>query len=133
MDGKLLRGSHDRALGADGQPLDKRAEQQVCAMDLASGLVIGQRGLSGLTDEVAGVTLRVPATQPQPGTCLIADVLHTDRTATDPAKALRAGDLDPVGGAIRRAGEVAGGDEPFGEQHGSRVQAQSLARQLAQA
>lgn len=79
MDGKVLRGSYDRDLGAAGRPLDKRAQQQVSALDLASGLVIGQRGFSGLKDEAEGVTLRELATQLQPGTCVIADALHTDR------------------------------------------------------
>ena len=79
MDGKVLRGSYDRDLGADGRPLDKRAQQQVSALDLASGLVIGQRGFSGLKDEAEGATLRELATQLEPGTCVIGDALHTNR------------------------------------------------------
>lgn len=79
LDGKVLRGSYDRDLGADGRPLEQRARQQVSALDLASGLVIGQRGFSGLKDEAEGVTLRALATQLKPSTCVIANALHTDR------------------------------------------------------
>ncbi len=79
LDGKVLRGSYDRDLGADGKPLDQPAQQQLSALDLASGTVIGQRGFSGRKDEAEGATLRELVTQLAPGTCVIADALHTDR------------------------------------------------------
>lgn len=79
LDGKVLRGSYDRDLGADGKPLDQPAQQQLSALDLASGTVIGQRGFSGRKDAAEGATLRELVTQLAPGTCVIADALHTDR------------------------------------------------------
>ena len=79
LDGKVLRGSYDRDLGADGRTLDKPAQQQLSGLDLASGMVIGQRGFSGLKDEAEGVTLRELVTQLEPGACAIADALHTTR------------------------------------------------------
>ena len=80
MDGKVLRGSYDRDLGEDGQPLDKPAQQQLSALDIASGTVIGQRGFSGQKDEAEGATLRAVAGE-LAGTdaCVIADALHTNR------------------------------------------------------
>lgn len=84
MDGKVLRGSYDRDLGADGKPQDKPAQQQLSALDLASGTVIGQRGFSGQKAEAEGAALRALARQLEPGTCVIADALHTNRgTAQD--------------------------------------------------
>ena len=53
---------------------------QAVALDLASGMGVGQRGCSGLKDAAAGVTLRALATQLEPGTCVIADALHTKRS-----------------------------------------------------
>ena len=58
MDGKVLRGSYDRDLGEDGKPLDKPAQQQLSALDIDSGTVIGQRGFSGRKDEAEGAALR---------------------------------------------------------------------------
>ena len=75
MDGKVLCGWYDRDAGADGQPLDQRAQLQVSALDL----VIGQCGFSGLKDEAEGVTRRALATQLEPGTSVILDALYTDR------------------------------------------------------
>ena len=79
LDGKVLRGSYDRDLGADGKPLDEPAQQQLSALDLDSGAVIGQRGFSGHKDAAEGATLRALVTQFEPGTCVIADALHTNR------------------------------------------------------
>ena len=80
MDGKVLRGSYDRDLGADGKPLDKPARQQLSALDIDSGTVIGQRGFSGQKDEAEGAALRELADElADSGACVIADALHTNR------------------------------------------------------
>ncbi len=79
LDGKVLRGSYDRDLGADGKLLDEPAQQQLSALDLDSGTVIAQRGFSGCKAEAEAATLRALVTQLEPGTCVIADALHTNR------------------------------------------------------
>ena len=79
LDGKVLRGSYDRDLGAAGKLLDEPAQQQLSALDLDSGTVIAQRGFSGCKDTAEGATLRALVTQFEPGTCVLADALHTDR------------------------------------------------------
>ena len=79
LDGKVLRGSYDRDLGADGKPRDEPAQQQLSTLDLGSGAVIGQRGFSGQKDAAEGATLRALVPQCEPGTCVIADALHTNR------------------------------------------------------
>ena len=81
MDGKVLRGSYDRDLGADGVLLDKPAQQQPSALDLDSGTVVGQLGFSGQK----GGCRRGPRCAPwawtfaDSGLCVIADALHTQR------------------------------------------------------
>ena len=80
MDGKVLRGSYDRDLGADGQARNQPAQQQLSALDLDSGTVIGQRGFSGQKDEAEGAALRELACElAGSGACVIADALHTQR------------------------------------------------------
>lgn len=79
LDGKALRGSYDRDLGAAGKLLDEPAQQQLSALDLDSGTVIAQRGFSGCRDEAEGATLRALVTQLEPSTCVIADALHSNR------------------------------------------------------
>ena len=80
MDGKVLRGSYDRDLGADGQPLDKPAQQQLSALDIDSGTVIGQRGFSGQKDEAEGAALCELADElAGSSACVIADALHANR------------------------------------------------------
>ena len=80
MDGKVLRGSYDRDLGADGELLDKPAQQQLSALDLDSGTVVGQLGFSGQKEDAEGAALRVLArTFADSGMCVIADALHTQR------------------------------------------------------
>ena len=80
MDGKVLRGSYDRDLGADGVLLDKPAQQQLSALDLDSGTVVGQLGFSGQKEDAEGAALRVLArTFADSGMCVIADALHTQR------------------------------------------------------
>ena len=80
MDGKVLRGSYDRDLGADGRPRDQPAQQQLSALDLDSGTVIGQLGFSGQKDAAEGAALRELALDlAGSGTCVIADALHTQR------------------------------------------------------
>ena len=80
MDGKVLRGSYDRDLGADGELLDKPAQQQLSALDLDSGTVVGQLGFSGQKEDAEGAALRVLArTFADSGLCVIADALHTQR------------------------------------------------------
>ena len=49
------------------------------ALDLDSGTVIAQRGFSGCKDAAEGATLRALVTQLEPGTCVMADALHTNR------------------------------------------------------
>ena len=84
MDGKVLRGSYDRDLDADGKPLDKPAQQQLSALHIQSGVVVGQRGFSGKKDEAEGVTLREVAEElAGPGVCILADALHTNRPTTE--------------------------------------------------
>ena len=61
MDGKVLRGSYDRDLGADGVLLDKPAQQQLSALDLDSGTVVGQLGFSGQKEDAEGAALRALA------------------------------------------------------------------------
>ena len=80
MDGKVLRGSYDRDLGADGVLLDKPAQQQLSALDLDSGTVVGQLGFSGQKEDAEGAALRTLArTFADSGMCVIADALHTQR------------------------------------------------------
>ncbi len=80
MDGKVLRGSYDRDLGADGELLDKPAQQQLSALDLDSGTVVGQLGFSGQKEDAEGAALRALArTCADSGLCVIADALHTQR------------------------------------------------------
>ena len=80
LDGKVLRGSYDRDLGADGQPLDKPAQQQLSALDLDSGTVVGQLGFSGQKDDAEGAALReLVRDLAGTGSCIIADALHTQR------------------------------------------------------
>ena len=80
MDGKVLRGSYDRDLGADGELLDKPAQQQLSALDLDSGTVVGQLGFSGQKEDAEGAALRTLArTFADSGLCVIADALHTQR------------------------------------------------------
>ena len=79
LDGKVLRGSYDRNLGTAGKVLDESAQQQLSALDLDSGTVIAQRGLSGCKDAAEGATLRALVMQFEAATCVIADALHTDR------------------------------------------------------
>ncbi len=80
MDGKVLRGSYDRDLGADGVLLDKPAQQQLSALDLDSGTVVGQLGFSGQKEDAEGAALRALArTCADSGRCVIADALHTQR------------------------------------------------------
>ena len=80
MDGKVLRGSYDRDLGADGELLDKPAQQQLSALDLDSGTVVGQLGFSGQKEDAEGAALRALArTFADSGLCVIADALHTQR------------------------------------------------------
>ena len=81
IDGKVLRGSCDRDLGPDGVPLDEPAQQQLPALHLDSGSVIGQLGFSGKKDEAEGAALRdLVRSWAGTGTCVIADALHTQRT-----------------------------------------------------
>ena len=83
LDGKTLRGSYDRDLDADGQPRRQRPQQQLSAVGIGSGCVVGQIGYSGHKDEAEGAALRQLAQQfADSGRCLLADALHTQaRTA----------------------------------------------------
>ena len=79
-DGKVLRGSSDRDLGADGEPLDQPAQQQLSALDLDSGTVVGQLGFSGQKEDAEGAALRTLAEDlAGTGVCVLADALHTQR------------------------------------------------------
>ena len=80
LDGKVLRGSYDRDLDAAGQPRDKPAQQQLSALDLDSGTVVGQLGFSGQKDDAEGAALRALVRDlAGTGSCVIADALHTQR------------------------------------------------------
>ena len=85
LDGKTLRGSYDRDLGADGQPHRQRPRQQLSAVGIHSACVVGQIGYSGNKDEAEGAALRQLARRfAGSGRCLVADALHTQtRTAQD--------------------------------------------------
>lgn len=80
LDGKVLRGPYGRDLGADGQPLDRPAQQQLSALGLDAGTVVGQLGFSGQKDDAEGAALRDLA-RDLAGTdsCVIADALHPQR------------------------------------------------------
>ncbi len=58
IDGKVLRGSYDRDLDADGQPRDKAPQQQLSALEIHSGTVVGQLGFTGQQDDAEGAALR---------------------------------------------------------------------------
>jgi len=80
LDGKTLRGSYDRDLGADGQPRRERSRQQLSAVGIGSGCVVAQRGYSGHKDAAEGAALRQLAQQfAGSGRCLLADALHTQK------------------------------------------------------
>ena len=83
LDGKVLRGSHDHDLDAAGTVRDEAPKQQLSAVGILSGLVVGQRGFTGAKEDAEGATLRA-ALQPwlHTGRCVIADALHpTHETA----------------------------------------------------
>ena len=79
IDGKTLRGSHNHDLDSDGKPREQAARQQLSAVDIDSGVVVGQRGYSGKKDEAEGAALRQVVLTLAAGTIVIADALHTSR------------------------------------------------------
>ena len=80
MDGKIMRGSYDRDLGADGEPLDEPPQQQLTAVGIGSRRVLAHVGFSGKKDEAEGATLRdLLEKVRKPGRCVVADALHTQR------------------------------------------------------
>ena len=79
IDGKHMRGSYDRDLGADGEPRDEPAQQQVTAVGIGSGVVVGQLGYSGKKEDAEAAALRKVVLELEPGTVVVADALHTQR------------------------------------------------------
>ena len=79
IDGKTLRGSYNHDLDADGKPRREAARQQLSAVDIGSGVVVGQRGYSGSKDEAEGAALRHVVPALPAGTIVLADALHTSR------------------------------------------------------
>ena len=79
IDGKTLRGSCNHDLDSDGKPREQAPQQQLSAVDIDSGVVVGQRGYSGKKDEAEGAALRQVVLTLAAGTIVIADALHTSR------------------------------------------------------
>ena len=80
MDGKTMRGSCDRDLGAGGEPLDEPPQQQLAAVGIGSRRVLAHVGFSGKKDEAEGAALRdLLEKVRKPGRCVAADALHTQR------------------------------------------------------
>ena len=80
LDGKTLRGSYDHDLDADGTVRDAPPWQQLSAVGILSGLVLGQRGFTGAKEDAEAAVLR-RSLEPwrNTGRCVIADALHTQR------------------------------------------------------
>ena len=78
LDGKVLRGSYDHDRAADGTVRDEDPWQQLSAVGILSGLIVGQRGFTGATEDAEGAILR-QSLEPwkNTGRCVIADALHT--------------------------------------------------------
>lgn len=75
IDGKTLRGSYNRDLGTDCKPRTQRAQQQLTAVGIGSGVVLEHRGFSGNKDEAEGAALRTVADQLPPGITVTAERL----------------------------------------------------------
>ncbi len=90
IDGKVLRGSYDRDLDAAGQPRDKAPQQQLSALEIHSGTVVGQLGFTGQKDDAEGAALRQLVEQfAGTGICMTADALHTQRPTVEKLLALQ--------------------------------------------
>ena len=83
IDGKVLRGSYNHDLDADGKPHEESAQQQLSAVDIDSGVVVGQLGYSGKKDEAEGAALCQVIMALAVGTIVIADALHTSRQTAE--------------------------------------------------
>ena len=79
IDGKTMRGSYCDDLDADGQPQDEPARQQLTAVGIDSGVVLGHVGFSGKKDEAEGQALRDLLPSLPAGITITADALHTVR------------------------------------------------------
>ena len=80
IDGKVLRGSYNRDLDDEGKERDEPAQQQLSAVDIGTGAVVGQLGFSGQKDAAEGAALRtLVETWQGTGICVVADALHTQR------------------------------------------------------
>lgn len=77
-DGTILRGSYSHDLGADNQPQQQAAQQQLSAVDIASG-VVGQRCYSGDKNEAYRVALWQLVRRLIAGAVVLVDALHTSR------------------------------------------------------
>ena len=78
LDGKVMRGSYDRDREDDGSVRDEAPWQQLSAVGILSGLIVGQRGFTGAKEDAEGAILR-QSLEPwkNTGRCVIADALHT--------------------------------------------------------
>ena len=78
LDGKVLRGSYDRDRDADGTVRDAAPWQQLSAVGVLSGQIVGQRGFTGAKED-AESTILPQSLEPWKNTrrCVIAAALHT--------------------------------------------------------